>query len=163
VTFEIRPARPGEYDEIGALTAEAYLKDGLVPADSAYESTLRDAADRAANAELWVAADADGLLLGSVTFCCPGSAYREIARDGEGEFRMLAVSPVARGRGVGEALTRHCLDRSRDLGLHRVVMCSASTMAIAHRLYGRLGFTRLPERDWEPLPGISLLAFTLDL
>lgn len=162
MTFEIRPAVPGEYDEVGSLTAEAYLKDGLVPADSDYVSTLRDAAHRAAGAELWVAADAGGLL-GTVTYCGPGSVYREISRDGEGEFRMLAVAPAARSRGVGAALTLHCLGRSRELGLHRVVLCSASTMATAHRLYQRLGFTRLPARDWEPVPGISLLAFTLDL
>jgi len=162
VTFDIRPGVPAEYDEIGSLTAEAYLKDGLVPAGTDYESTLRDAAARAEGAELWVAADAAGLL-GTVTYCGPGSRYREIGRDGEGEFRMLAVSPAARGRGVGAALTRHCLDRSRELGLHRVVMSSAATMATAHRLYERLGFARLPDRDWEPIPGVALLAFTLDL
>jgi hypothetical protein len=32
-------------------------------------------------------------------------------------------------------------------------------MHVAHRLYARLGFGRLPERDWEPVPGITLLAF----
>ena len=42
-------------------------------------------------------------------------------------------------------------------------MCSASTMETAHRIYRRLGFTRLPERDWEPVPVVRLLAFTLDL
>jgi hypothetical protein len=38
-------------------------------------------------------------------------------------------------------------------------MCSAQNMHVAHRLYARLGFGRLPERDWEPVPGITLLAF----
>jgi ribosomal protein S18 acetylase RimI-like enzyme len=162
MTVTIRRAVPAEYDEIGALTAGAYLADGFIPAGSGYESLLRDAADRAAKAELWVATGAGGLL-GSVTFCGPGSVYREIAHDDEGEFRMLAVSPAARGTGVGTALTLHCLDRSRELGFRRVVMCSASTMETAHRIYRRLGFTRLPERDWEPVPTARLLAFTLDL
>lgn len=162
MTFGIRRAVPGEYEDIGTLTAEAYLSDGLVPAGSDYEPILRAAADRAAKAELWVASGPAGLL-GSVTFCPPGSVYREIARDGEGEFRMLAVSPAARGLGVGTALTEHCLLRCRELGLSRLVMCSASTMATAHRLYRRLGFTRLPDRDWEPVPGVRLLAFTLEL
>lgn len=163
MTFGIRRAVPGDYKDIGTLTAEAYLADGFVPAGSDYESRLRDSADRATRAELWVAADRTGGLVGSVTFCGPGSAYREIARDGEGEFRMLAVSPAARGQGVGTALTQHCLQRSRDSGLSRVVLCSASAMKTAHRLYQRLGFTRLPERDWEPVPDVKLLAFTLDL
>ena len=32
-------------------------------------------------------------------------------------------------------------------------------MADAHRLYTRLGFERVPDRDWEPVPGVSLIAF----
>ena len=27
----------------------------------------------------------------------------------------------------------------------------------------RLGFTRLPERDWHPVPGVELLVYALDL
>jgi ribosomal protein S18 acetylase RimI-like enzyme len=102
-------------------------------------------------------------LLGTVTFCVPGSVYGEIGRDGEGEFRMLGVSAKARGRGIGTALSMHCVDRSRSLGYHRVVLSSASYMTTAHRLYERLGFTRLPERDWSPRPGVDLYAFSLDL
>jgi hypothetical protein len=36
-------------------------------------------------------------------------------------------------------------------------------MAAAHRLYERLGFTRLPERDWSPLLGVDLLVYARDL
>jgi hypothetical protein len=36
-------------------------------------------------------------------------------------------------------------------------------MAVAHRLYGRLGFIRLPERDFRPLPGVDLLASAVQL
>lgn len=162
MTFAVRLAAPAEYGEIGALTAAAYLADGILPPGTEYEARLRDAVDRAEKAELWVAATPREVV-GTVTFCPPGSPYREVSRDREGEFRMLAVSPAARGTGVGEALTRHCMELSRDLGLDRVVMCSADTMTAAHRLYGRLGFSRLPGRDWEPVTGVRLLAFTLDL
>ena len=162
MTFAIRPAAPAEYAEVGELTANAYLADGLVAPGTGYGATLRAAADRAEQAELWVAATPEQLL-GTVTFCPPGSPYREVGEANEGEFRMLAVSPDARGAGVGAALTKHCLQRTLDLGLNRVVLCSATAMTSAHRLYERLGFTRLPERDWEPAAGVQLLAFTLDL
>ena len=102
--------------------------------------------------------------LGTVTFAPPGSALTEVAAGAhEAEFRMLAVSPAARGRGVGEALVRACLDRATALGCRRVVISSLSQMRTAHRLYQRLGFAREPQRDWEPRPGIRLRAFAIDL
>jgi ribosomal protein S18 acetylase RimI-like enzyme len=160
VTTEIRLAVPGEYDAVGELTVEAYAHDGFVKGD--YAMTLRAAADRAAKAELWVAADDEGLL-GTVTYCPPGSVYREIGLDDEGEFRMLGVAGRARGLGIGTALTWRCVERSRELGLARLVMSSASYMTTAHRIYDRLGFVRIPERDWSPIPGVDLHAFSLDL
>jgi hypothetical protein len=33
-------------------------------------------------------------------------------------------------------------------------------MAAAHQVYGRLGYARDPERDWSPVPGVDLLAFS---
>jgi len=162
VTTTIRLARPDEYDEVGELTADAYASDGFIPEGSDYGLTLRNTADRAEKAELWVAAN-DTDLLGTVTFCTPGSVYGELAEAGEGEFRMLGVSPQARGLGLGTALSVHCVERSRELGYHRVVLSSASYMTGAHRIYERLGFVRLPDRDWSPHPGVDLYAFALVL
>jgi hypothetical protein len=42
-------------------------------------------------------------------------------------------------------------------------MSSASYMTTAHRIYERLGFVRLPDRDWSPVTGVDLYAFSLDL
>ena len=36
-------------------------------------------------------------------------------------------------------------------------------MKAAHYLYEKAGFSRLPERDWSPEPGVNLLAYGLDL
>ncbi len=98
-----------------------------------------------------------------MTFCPVGSSYREIGRDDEGEFRMLAVSPAARGRGVGRALVEHCLDRSRELGYAGIRMSSMDRMTSAHRVYERLGFVRAPQDDWAPVPGVNLLAYRAPL
>lgn len=163
MTFEIRAARPHELDTVGEITATAYADDGFVYLGHGYVDVLRDAAGRAEHAEVWVAVDADQQVLGTVTFCPPGSSYRELAGDGEGEFRMLAVPSSARRRGVAHALVQRCIDRSREMGDARVVICSDAGMDAAHRLYERLGFRRDPKRDWSPAPGIDLLAFTVDL
>lgn len=160
--MQVRRTRADELDAIGELTVAAYADFTLGEGDP-YLAKLRDAARRDAEAELWVATAESGALLGCVTLCPSGSSWRELAGDGEGEFRMLAVSPQARGRGVGEALVRLCLDRFRAEGCLAVVLSSLEQMAAAHRLYTRLGFTRLPERDWSPAPGVRLVAFGVGL
>lgn len=147
---------------VGDLTVAAYEPFLLGP-DDGYVEHLRDAAARHAQAELWVATDDEGALLGTVTITPENSPWREIGRAGEGEFRMLAVAPAAQGRGVGEALVRHVIAEARVAGRHAVVMSSLDEMASAHRVYERLGFVRLPERDWDPVPGVHLIAFRLDL
>jgi ribosomal protein S18 acetylase RimI-like enzyme len=76
---------------------------------------------------------------------------------------MLVVDPEAQGRGVGELLVRTCLERARAAGKRRMVLSTAEGMTAAHRLYERLGFKRAPERDWTPLPGITLLIYTREL
>ncbi|ULR53288.1 GNAT family N-acetyltransferase [Streptomyces deccanensis] len=164
----IRPAAPDEYAALGEITAQAYLGDGLLDFGESdrYLDELRDVAKRAAEAEVLVAV-ADGQVLGGVTFVPAGGPMADIARAGEAEIRMLAVSPEARGRGVGEALVRACLERARAVeGCVRVVLSTQRSMHAAHRIYGRLGFTRTPERDWNPLPDlldITLITYELTL
>jgi len=161
----IRAAREDELDAIGRLTYDAYLADGHLAGreHGAYAAKLADARPRFTEADLLVAVDDDGTLLGTVTIAHPGSSWREIGREDELEFRMLAVSPAARGRGVGEALTRTVLDRAAELGLRAVVLSSSKSMTTAHRLYERLGFRRTPELDWVPEPGVSLITYRVEL
>lgn len=160
---EIRPPRPEEYAAAGEVTVQAYDVDGHLAGDVGYDAELRDIARRVELAEVLVAVDAAGEVLGTVTVVQPGSPYAEISRPGELEFRMLAVAPSARGRGIGEALTRAVLDRARALGIRKVVLSSLEGMRSAHRLYDRLGFARLAERDWRPYPHISLIAYRIDV
>lgn len=161
--LEIRPARADELKAVGELTLDAYVSGRVLAEDVGYAGELLDAARRAELAELLVAVDGSGALLGTVTVVRPGTEFAEVSREGELEFRMLGVHPSATGRGVGEALTRAVIDRARQLAAVRVVLCSMSTMTRAHRLYERLGFVRLPERDWEPHPDVLLIAYGLDL
>ncbi|MEO5662309.1 MAG: GNAT family N-acetyltransferase, partial [Nocardioides sp.] len=114
---------------------------------------------RDAEAQVWVAAEGDELL-GCVPHCPPGSPWHELAEgDHEGEFRMLAVAPGARGRGVGTALAALCEEHALAHGATAMVLSSLPSMTGAHRIYERLGYTRLPERDWDPVPGVHLVAF----
>ena len=158
--LQVRAALPSEYPAVTEITVAAYVDGGYIPPDADYATELGDTETRAAGAELWVPGAGDRVL-GSVTWCPAGSTWREIARDDEGEFRMLAVAAEARGRGVGEALVRACLDRARADGLGGVAISTMDRMSDAHRLYGRLGFSRVPEADWSPVNGVCLLAFRI--
>lgn len=160
--FRVRPARPDEYEAVGEVTVCAYA--GLVASDAEYVDKLRQAQHRAEHSELLVAVDdASGEVLGTVAFVVPGSTYAEVAREGEGEFRMLAVSPGARGRGIGEALVQACLERARKHGFAAVAISTVWDMRAAHRLYARMGFHRAPERDWWPVAEVELICYLKDL
>ncbi|WP_230487359.1 GNAT family N-acetyltransferase [Nocardioides anomalus] len=157
--MHLRRARPEDLAAVGEATVAAYASF-VAGRNDPYLDKLRDAGARDREAELWVAvAEDDRTVLGSVTLCPDGSSWREVARGDEGEFRMLAVDPAAQGQGVGLALVEHCLDHFREQGAPAVVISSLTEMSAAHRLYGRLGFERLPDRDWSPLPGVDLICF----
>jgi ribosomal protein S18 acetylase RimI-like enzyme len=161
--MRIRRATARDHEAVGEVTVAAY-KAFTLGSDDPYLDHLRNAAARALEAELWVATpDRSDEILGTVTICREGSAWREIAAHDEGEFRMLAVAPEARGSGVGEALVRLVLDRFREEGATAIVMSTLPQMADAHRLYERLGFERAPERDWDPVPTVHLIAYRKDL
>lgn len=162
MAYQIRIARPDEWHAVGELTVNGYASDGHGTAG--YADRLRDAATRAAEAELLVAADAEDSILGTVTWCPVGSPWRELATlPHQGEFRMLTTAPAARRRGVARALVDGCLDRAHTDGLSEVMICSGATMTKAHALYGSVGFERVPELDWNPDPQVHLLAFCLQL
>ncbi|MDH6132978.1 ribosomal protein S18 acetylase RimI-like enzyme [Kitasatospora sp. MAA4] len=164
----IRTALAEDLDAAGAVTVEAFVGDGHTRPDADYVTLLRDARRRAAEAELLVAVDpADlsrgpsGRLLGCVTFAVGGTEWADIATPQEGEMRMLAAAADARGRGVGDALVRACVTRSRELGLAGMAFSTRPAMTAAHRIYERLGFHRSPERDWYPRPGHPLWVYSL--
>jgi ribosomal protein S18 acetylase RimI-like enzyme len=52
----------------------------------------------------------------------------------------VVVNEAARGRGIGEALTRAALDHAREAGAASVTLTSRPSREAANRLYVRLGF-----------------------
>ncbi|HEY3832828.1 MAG TPA: GNAT family N-acetyltransferase [Acidimicrobiia bacterium] len=143
---EVRRAQPAEYEKVGELTVAAYQ---TLPVDhlfGGYDRAIRDVAGRAAGTEVLVAVDGD-IVLGAVTYSSdPDSGWLEWTEPGEVQFRLLAVSADACGRGVGELLARACMDRA-SAGGHPICIHTTRWMESGQRLYRRLGFTRRPDRD----------------
>jgi ribosomal protein S18 acetylase RimI-like enzyme len=153
----VREARADEISAVGDLRLEAYRAQNLLAENPAYAETLRLlGAD--GHGEILVAVD-DARMLGTVMLES-WHADSEVARAAdEAEMRGLAVSPRAQGRGVGAALVRAAVDRAAERGARQVVLSTRPAMTVAQRLYVAEGFTRMPERDWSPVPGVALLAF----
>ncbi|MEV5648675.1 GNAT family N-acetyltransferase [Nocardia sp. NPDC052254] len=151
----IRPAVGDDFAAIAELTVETYVGEGHVHPESSYVAELADTESRARVAEVLVAVR-DSQLLGSLTIARPGTPYAEVARVDELEFRMLAVAGQARGAGVGTALVRTVIDVARNEGFAAVVLTTMPGMAAARRIYERLGFRHVPERDWSTPGGIPL-------
>ncbi|HLT68944.1 MAG TPA: GNAT family N-acetyltransferase [Acidimicrobiales bacterium] len=165
LALQIRPVRAEEHAALGELTVAAYAWADPRTLDDGYADELRDVAGRARAAVVLAAVDgATGEVLGGVTFVPDvANPLAEFTEPDAAGIRMLAVAPHARGRGVGEALTRACIDRARAGGRRQIVLHSTDRMTAAHRLYTRLGFERDPGIDWEPEPGLWLRGFRLRL
>jgi ribosomal protein S18 acetylase RimI-like enzyme len=157
----VQPARPDEFDRIAELTVRVYVEGGL--ASDGYTAELADVAGRSTRSQLLVVRDEDDRVVGSVALVLSGDFGEVTASEEEAAFRMLVVDPAARGRGIGELLVTTCLDLARVAGKRRMVLSTGPAMTAAHRLYERLGFSRLPERDWTPVPGIDLMVYVRDL
>jgi ribosomal protein S18 acetylase RimI-like enzyme len=160
-SLSVEPARPEDYPRIAELTVGVYVDGGL--ATPAYAPELADVEGRASRSELLVVRDTAGRVVGSVALVLAGDFGNVTTSNAEAAFRMLVVDLDVQGQGVGRLLVTECLERARAAGKRRMVLSTDPLMTAAHRLYERLGFTRLPERDWSPVPGVDLLVYAIDL
>jgi ribosomal protein S18 acetylase RimI-like enzyme len=160
-SLSVEPARPEDYPRIAELTVGVYVDGGL--ATPAYAPELADVEGRASRSELLVVRDTAGRVVGSVALVLAGDFGNVTTSDAEAAFRMLVVDPDVQGQGLGRLLVTECLERARAAGKRRMVLSTDPLMTAAHRLYERLGFTRLPERDWSPVSGVDLLVYAIDL
>ena len=144
---------------MGRICVEAYQRAGQLEdgPNGGYGLVLADAEARYRDALVLVAVCNDEVV-GTVTITPEGSPFREIGQDGEVEFRFLAVAPSAWGSGVGTALIEACHVHAREVGSHRMAICVRDNNASAMAMYRKHGFARQPERDWQPVPEVTLLA-----
>ena len=158
----VRLATPDDCSAVEEMTLSVYVSEGYTPPNRA--DALRNTARRSETTDLLVALDSEsGKVLGSVSVMTARGPFSQIAGEDEAEMRLLGVDPATRGRGAGEALVRACLDRAKAAGMKRLVLSTQPTMTAAHRLYERLGFVRVPERDWYRQSGVQMLVYVREL
>jgi ribosomal protein S18 acetylase RimI-like enzyme len=159
----IRDGRPDEHVPIGELRVAAYRALGLLADGSGYAETLRGFGWDG-DCTVLVAADETGSdILGTITLE-PFDPASELARDDtEADIRAFAVAPHAQGQGVGRKLLLAVIECAGKRGVRRLRLCTQPAMQAAQHLYVTTGFSRTPELDFEPRPGLTLWAYELAL
>lgn len=155
--FAIRPAKPEEFAEIGKLLVSVYSQLEGFPKEADqpdYYSMLYNIGALTGNpaTELLVAIASDEKIAGAVVYFSDmqfygsgGTATQE--RNAAG-FRLLAVDPAVRGRGIGKLLTNECIRKARAAGLGQVIIHSTRAMQTAWNMYETLGFKRSTDLDF---------------
>jgi ribosomal protein S18 acetylase RimI-like enzyme len=166
--MEIREATRDEHGALGNLMVAVYSTlEGFpgITEQPAYYSMLAHVgllADQP-GIELIVAVD-KGRVVGGVVYVAELARYGAngvVAHEHDASgFRLLAVDPTARGRGVGGALVLACLARAKLRGHRAVVLHTTRAMRTAWGLYERLGFRRAPELDFLQ-EGLEVFGFRL--
>lgn len=164
-TVRVRPVRPDEHDEAGAVTLLAYRE--FMPPDGdwgGYEKLLADVAGRATRA-LVLVAELAGTIAGTATLeldqrINPGSEQAPLEAD-EGHLRMLGVHPDHRKRGIGHLLVDACIERARARGKRRLTLETTERMVGARAMYEGMGFIFRGKAD--RIPGMSLLMYERDI
>jgi DNA-binding MarR family transcriptional regulator/GNAT superfamily N-acetyltransferase len=81
--------------------------------------------------QCWVA-ELGGAMAGSVFVTDEGG--------GLARLRLLYVEPFARGRGIGDALVRTCIDFAQEIGYDTITLWTHTILASARRIYAAHGF-----------------------
>lgn len=163
----VRSVRPDEFDEVGRVTylGFGHGEPGARQPDPERLALLHDIAGRAAGGDVLVAAEPEsGRILGTASLLRAGGPLTRQSRDGEAEVRLLAVLPEARRQGLGQALMTAAAERARGWGAPALILDTGPDNQRSQRLYRRLGYERLPERETIPAGSGGFLAvFRLDL
>jgi ribosomal protein S18 acetylase RimI-like enzyme len=131
MTVRIEAAREGSPELVAALAALLPQLNPSLPAPTTEHLAvlLKDEA-----ATLLVARDGDEIVGTALVIVYPTTMRFE------SRIEDVVVDESARGRGVGEALVRECIEVARRRGASIVELQSARARVAANRLYQRMGF-----------------------
>jgi ribosomal protein S18 acetylase RimI-like enzyme len=158
-----RQARPDQYPAVGELRVAAYRALGLLPEGSGYAETLRGFGFDGDCVVLIAAEEAENGILGTITLEPFGPASELARGDREADVRAFAVAPQGQGQGVGRKLLLAVIECAEERGVRRLLLCTQSGMRAAQHLYETTGFSRTPDLDFQPVPGLTLRAYELAL
>ena len=162
----IRNGRPDELDEVSLLLRDAYQQYESFIRPEAWKQYLEDIMDvrsRLGESDL-IVAELNHRLVGCVTLYPDGTrSMPEVWLTGSAVIRLLAVHPESRGKGIGRALMEECIRRCHKAKAGSIGLHTTEVMDIARQMYEKMGFVRVPESDFHPAPGVTVMAYRLQL
>ena len=167
--LNIRQACSADQKAIQKVTLAAYQEyAAYVPAQQwqEYRRNILDTLEDAHPA-MQLVAEMKGEIVGSVLIVPPGpipeSPNGVPVRLEFPEVRLLAVTPAARGQGIGKAIMQACITQARRDQVSALTLHTSDMMQTAMRMYERLGFLRDPEMDFRPAGDIVIKGYRLEL
>ena len=148
-SLTVRPAEAADHAAILSVMAAANAEyRPLIPANT-YDEYFRGLRDLiTARPDVMTAvAEQSQQIVGAVALISDGDKADIEDSDRWASVRALAVDPAARRRGIGQRLVGWCIGEARQHEAPAICLHSAIFQITAHRLYERLGFKRIPERD----------------
>jgi N-acetylglutamate synthase-like GNAT family acetyltransferase len=142
ISYRIRRAVPSDAAAIAALLLEAFVEFEPLYTPGGYRATTPDRDEiekRFVDGPVWVA-ERDERIAGTVAAVLrPDGVY----------VRSMAVSPAARGSGIGRLLLTHVEDFARASQRSRLFLSTTPFLSAAILLYERHGFVRTPAPPHE--------------
>lgn len=155
--YTIRNAKPEEFETIGKLMVKVYSQLEGFPSPTEqpkYYNTLANIGAFTLNpkVELLVAISNDNTIAGGVVYFgdmqyygSGGTATKELNTAG---FRLLAVDPAIRGKGIGKLLTLECIRKAKEEKFGQMIIHSTKAMLTAWKMYEGIGFKRSEDLDF---------------
>jgi ribosomal protein S18 acetylase RimI-like enzyme len=167
--LRIRDAREEDRDAMLDVTVSAYQEYAALLGEEHWQAYSQGMATtiRGDDQPERVVAEQDGAIVGSVLLYPAGTVIQtpdggSVSRE-RPEVRLLAVSPAARGQGIGRALIAECARRAALAGASALTLHTTDMMQSAVHLYEGMGFERAPEIDFTPAPGVVIKGYALSL
>lgn len=168
--YIIRNAKPSEFEQIGKIMVQVYSQLDGFPKESdqpEYYKMLANIGELTKNpgTDLLIAVSSEGKIAGGVVYFSDmryyGSGGTAPSKKDASGFRLLAVSPLFRGHGIGKLLSIACINKAKSLQHFKVIIHSTKAMQIAWKMYEKLGFKRSKELDFKqedlPVYGFELI------
>jgi len=153
----IRNAVPSEFEKIGKLMVQVYSQLEGFPTELEQPNYYKMLANigeltNKPETELLVAISSDEKIMGGVVYFSDmqyyGSGGIATKEQNASGFRLLAVDPLARGKGIGKLLINECILKAKDKNHNEVIIHSTMAMQIAWKMYENLGFKRSKDLDF---------------